>query len=225
MKSILFTGDMMYQANIGNKTQTRRVMRPQPKWVPYDVNDVESSGFWSWFANGSPKQHCANPKEFLRYAPYQVGDILAARSTWAVMAQYDHLKPSELNPEGIGVWFWYDGALEKGLPRIPPKRWEKPIGAGKSRPGRFLPKTLWHLVPHFEVTAVRAERVQDISEEDAIAEGTKPLLIRKYVDGMSEIGLGTYRDGFAELWDSINAKRGYPWEANDWVWVYEFKKV
>jgi len=73
-----------------------------------------------------------------------------------------------------------------------------------------------------EVTAVRVERVQDIAEADAIAEGCQP----PFVDH-----LGNHRNPhgdngeFHMLWDSINAKRGYGWDANPWVWVVEFRRL
>ena len=65
-----------------------------------------------------------------------------------------------------------------------------------------------------EVKAVRVERLQEISEDDAFAEG---------ISGGDWLGnpVGTYR----ELWDSINAKRGHSWESNPWVWVVEFERV
>jgi hypothetical protein len=63
------------------------------------------------------------------------------------------------------------------------------------------------------VTNVRAERVQDITAHDAIHEGME-----------SEIPFDTV-DEFKELWNNLNAKRGYGWESNPWVWVYEFEKI
>jgi hypothetical protein len=57
-----------------------------------------------------------------------------------------------------------------------------------------------------EITAVRVERLQDISASDAKSEGEE-------------------REGFKRLWDSENAKRGFGWEVNPWVWVIEFKTV
>ena len=73
------------------------------------------------------------------------------------------------------------------------------------------------------VTAVRVERVQEISDEDVVAEGID-IGKRPYPESMPEC-----RDfdidfemAFRELWDSINAKRGYGWETNPWVWVVEF---
>lgn len=67
-----------------------------------------------------------------------------------------------------------------------------------------------------EVTGVRCEQVQDISGTDITAEGIPSHGIHGYV---------LHEEAFEELWDSINAKRGYGWEVNPFVWVYEFKKV
>ena len=74
-----------------------------------------------------------------------------------------------------------------------------------------------------EITDVRVERLQDISESDAIAEGA-PLWIPKS-DYLKQYCDGSYRNGFHELWNSINAKRGYPWSSNPFVWVIEFKRL
>jgi len=78
-----------------------------------------------------------------------------------------------------------------------------------------------------EVTAVRVERVQDVSEADAKAEGITPL------DG--ELGgLGDYlaastgckyKPAFSAIWDSIYTKHGFDWDANPWVWVVEFRRL
>ena len=63
-----------------------------------------------------------------------------------------------------------------------------------------------------DVKAVRVERLNDISEDDCKAEGC--------VDKGDSAG-----DDFAELWESINGKRGFGWKENPWVWVIDFKRV
>jgi len=69
-----------------------------------------------------------------------------------------------------------------------------------------------------QVTNVRVERLQDITEEDAIAEGMSKTL----VDGVTFISA---KGKFHALWDTLYAKRGHPWENNPWVWVYEFMRI
>jgi hypothetical protein len=72
-----------------------------------------------------------------------------------------------------------------------------------------------------EIVDVRVERVQDISGEDCITEGIDALY-----EPDTNIPADHYnRQSYATLWDSINAKRGYCWDKNPWVWVIEFKLV
>lgn len=74
-----------------------------------------------------------------------------------------------------------------------------------------------------EVTGVRPERVQDISDDDARAEGVESRIIE---DPANPDSAGpSYRMPFADLWDSLNAARGYGWDVNPLVWVIEFKRV
>jgi hypothetical protein len=68
-----------------------------------------------------------------------------------------------------------------------------------------------------EVTGVRVEPLQEITEEDARAEGVVPSIVGSDLDAMK------YRAGFCSLWDGINAERGYGWTVNPWVWVVSFK--
>jgi hypothetical protein len=67
-----------------------------------------------------------------------------------------------------------------------------------------------------EITGVRVERVQEISLDDCYAEG---ILLT------DEKRLSRLRFYYAKLWDSINAKRGFGWDKNPWVWVLEFKRI
>lgn len=77
------------------------------------------------------------------------------------------------------------------------------------KPSIFMPRRLSRIT--LEITGIRVERVQDISQADAIAEGTPPI------KGLAE------RDAYQVLWESINGAES--WAANPWVWVIEFKKV
>lgn len=87
-----------------------------------------------------------------------------------------------------------------------------------------------------EITEVRAQRLQDISEADAIAEG-----LRIHENPKCALGVGKFmytafpgdhslwcldaKTAFYNLWDSINAKRGFGWDKNPWVWVLTFRKA
>jgi len=75
-------------------------------------------------------------------------------------------------------------------------RWKSPL---------FMKRTSSRIT--LEITNIKVEQLQDITEEDAIKEGYDR------------------RDAYAWAWNSINAKRGYPWESNPWVWVIEFKRA
>ena len=96
----------------------------------------------------------------------------------------------------------------------------------KRRTAMFMPK--WAARTWLEVTDVRVERVQDISEEDAIAEGCTddedPWWRPSYNDPDSG-GNPSARKSYEYLWDSINAKRGYGWAVNPWCFCYQFKLV
>jgi hypothetical protein len=86
-----------------------------------------------------------------------------------------------------------------------------PSGGWKS--GMFMPKAASRIT--LEITGVKVERVQEMSQEDAMHEG----VTGSPHPTMHHVGL------FMLLWDSLNAKRGYPWKGNPWVWVISFRKV
>jgi hypothetical protein len=87
---------------------------------------------------------------------------------------------------------------------------------GRWRPSIHMPRHVSRIT--LEITGVRVERVKDISEMDARAEGVQKKHDVTHIDW-------EYRANFKPLWDSINAERGYGWDANPWVWVIEFRRV
>jgi hypothetical protein len=105
--------------------------------------------------------------------------------------------------------------------RASPEDWMNPGFAGKWRPSIFMPR--WASRITLKITDVRVERLQDISEDSAMAEGAQKY--GETPDGELLFDVGSYRYGFKLLWDSINAKRGYGWDANPYVWVIEFRRV
>lgn len=84
------------------------------------------------------------------------------------------------------------------------------------RPSIFMPREACRLV--LEVTGVRVERIQDISHADAIAEGVVHAM------GLGPASAIPAAD-FKKRWNELNAKRGFGWDANPWVWVIEFRRV
>lgn len=124
--------------------------------------------------------------------PYPPGTRLWVRETWAKRIHSDNR-----------YYYKADNNLGAIFNREDDK-WRSPI---------FMPREVARLF--LRVKNVRVERLQDISNEDILAEG------------INDLGsYGANYDYFAnEIWDNINAKRGYPWENNDWVWVYEFMRI
>ncbi len=98
----------------------------------------------------------------------------------------------------------------------------------KWKPSIHMPR--WASRITLEVTGVRVERLQDISEEDAIAEGVECWEERGYDDAQDFYrnyhtggDLFTAKASYRTLWESINGPGS--WERNDWVWVIEFKRI
>lgn len=234
MKGILFTPAMAAAACrvINPKWQTRRVMdQPSETHETMDRTSyrmdpelkVHEGTTYADFVY-TMGEHEAIPCD------YKVGERRCLLTTWATEKRLDHLKPTEL----CAVHLWHAG---EGTP--------KPDWAGKSRPGRFLPNHLRPLMPMFDVLTVRAERVQDISEADAIAEGIegnfknfagawKNYLFKTphprfpIVPTDKQHRLLGYRDprkSFESLWDSINEARGFGWSANPWIWTISFRRI
>ena len=137
------------------------------------------------------------------WCPYgKIGDRLWVRETWANIL--------ELSPEKNLVYKATDwkGWLEY---EVEPIKWSSPL---------FMPR--WASRITLEITNIRVERLQDITEEDAEAEGISWSHSGGPFDNPEIIGA---IENFAYFWDSLNAKRGYPWDSNPWVWVIEFKKI
>ena len=195
---ILFNAESIKAILDGRKTQTRREIK-----CPPDLLRVNDGQIWKREAPDGVWFHWLP----VTYSPYgQPGDHLWVRETWAASRLFDDLKPSEIYPDDTSLWYKAGG--DHVLPGD-----EK----GKLRSSIFMPR--WASRITLEVSSVRVEQVQDISHADALAEGIDPDA------PYNNYGTGSiYRDTFAELWDSINAKRGYGWNVNSWVWVLGLRK-
>lgn len=145
---------------------------------------------------------------------YQPGDILWVRETFIDVGE-------KADQYFGGVRFHY-------------KANEDFVGCWPWKPSIFMPREAARIF--LEVTDVRAERLQDISEEDAIAEGIKMVgenpefggasYSGKWYDNYGKTGYTFLKpiESFQTLWQKINGKI-HPWESNPWVWVYTFKRI
>lgn len=187
------------------KINTRRVIVPQPsaEWQPvvgsYHPTVIDRHGEEQ---PGKEIYGAADENEG-RKCPYgQPGDRL-----WVREALHCY--------EGITFYSAHLPGFDSMVGSYMPWRWQR-----KSLLARYCPR--WASRFTLEVVSVRVERVQEISEADALAEGCE---VMAGVTAGGGIGLASARYSFCRLWDSINAKRGYSWAANPWVWVVEFKRV
>jgi hypothetical protein len=210
-RPMLFSGAMVRAILDGRKTQTRRIVRlPCPRgvlskggwrrWDPERPEDRKSMAFGSW-VYGRP------------------GDRLWVRETWALVrgggynsfvGDYEDVDfhetkvPAEAKPRGYSTAWRADGGWEE-LSRADGAFW---------RPSIHMPRWACRLV--LEVTDVRVQRLQEISEEDAKAEGVEVVPDEPFE--------WNHMRQFQALWDDINGKRA-AWASNPWTWVVSFRKA
>jgi hypothetical protein len=226
MKSrpILYSAPMVRALLEGRKTQTRRVVKHRH---PFEVDDgIIDSGDakWPYF----PEYVYGEPGVIPMRCPYGTrGDRLWVKETHAVVMpsksgklEYDGARLIEDTEHGTPVEVWYRADGELGVMSTmfdDGPRW---------RPSIHMRREYSRLT--LEVTDVRVERVQDISNTDAIAEGLIPVdgPNGKQMWAYSETTGGYFADprvAFHMLWHSINGAES--WAANPWVWCVGFKVV
>ena len=211
-RPILFSAPTVRAILDGQKTQTRRIVKPQPyitknevkcwgpptdgkKYLPNGPRSATGGVLWSF------------TDLIGRYCPYGVpGDRLWVRETWAAPG-WDDSRISEIDHRASLVYRADDP--------------EKHEDDGTWHPSIHMPR--WASRITLEITGVRVERLRNISEEDAIAEGVEniaPNQWRDYEDGRTVIcPCGSFRT----LWTKINGRES--WDANPWVWVVEFRRL
>lgn len=207
-RPILFSGPMVRAILAGTKTQTRRVSG-------LDVINVEPGRYdYLGIVSGPGEPHHAfhdkrtNAQTLVRCRSGQTGDRLWVREAWKAHTTFDYLPPRDI-PESH-VWYMADDGYK---------------AESRYRQGMFMPR--WASRITLEVTGERAERLQDISEADAKAEGCQhngPCdHARRSCEEIGCMGANSYRGGYADLWEQLNGPGS--WEANPWVWVIEFKRL
>ena len=247
-RPILFSSSMIRAILDGRKSQTRRVVKGSINGLHHNgwpLHELRSYANWplSGLREVDPDAmvavfdiQCAVDDTRIERVrcPYgTIGDRIWVRETWAVERCCDDESPSQIESH-YPVTYLADA----------PRDQMHAAFQGKSRPSIFMPR--WASRITMEITGIRVERVQDISEADARAEGMLPNWVgdpaefdpdehgylpfdadeEGNVPGCDPYDSFTARDCFARLWDSINgAKAGASFEANPWVWIVEFKRA
>ena len=209
MKPILFNTEQVRNILDGRKTNTRRPIK-QSGWLERPLSREKDGSVW--FATNRYTQFCCKPL-------YKRGDILYVREAWAREECQSCL--SGITPSVVYCQcrYVYKAGGERHI------KWHPSIHMPKEAARIFL-----------KVTDVRVDRLQNITEEDAIKEGETGVRCECL---HKELGGGMYgctdcmNTGWLEPptmyfmydWNAIYARRGYSWEANPWVWVYEFEQM
>jgi len=204
-KPILFSAPMVRAILDGRKTQTRRIVKPQPEW-----NGLRGNfGEFTW---GS--REMITPYEMRKLCPYgKPGDRLWVRERWAAWTTPSHEYPGDCDQ------------IE-----CPPSEMQERYGTtrhdcvyfadgpnySKWRPSIHMPR--WASRSTLEITDVRVQRLNEISDADAFAEGVATERRRE-----STWYAGKAKEMFRDLWSSINGSDS--WDANPWVWAITFKKL
>jgi len=180
----------------GRKTVARRLMNPQPMNSPESFRIFKgqgNEGIWVLCKTRRRKDDAIK----CRYRP---GETVYIRETWAVDKKYDHLPPSEIPIAGRKPVYY----KAKDYGDV-----DKPESAGRWRSPRFMPA--WAARSHALIVSVRPERVQEITDDEALSEGFIDI---RYA--------GEERKLFIDLWNSLHPGS---WERNDWVWRIEMEKL
>ena len=209
-RPILFSGEMVRAILEGRKTQTRRLVMPMPaypdafKGVRMEFNSSRC-GVDIWNCSGTLPAH------FWKCPFGKPGDRLWVRETLQLIEADDEEWAWGYAADGELISF--DRVNDTTLPFAEPlQKW----------PSIHMPR--WASRITLEVVSVKVERLQDISEADAIAEGVD--YCSEFNHDECKYGSYGYQCAFERLWDSIYGKKpGCSWIDNPWVWACEFKVV
>lgn len=193
-RPILFSGPMVRAILDGRKTQTRRVVKPQP------IKGNDEVGPFTWWNGGNGPRAAASAGfkdvagfqlDMAQYCPYgQPSDRLWVRETFA--------------------------EIQKGF-RYRADFHEHADTRLRFKPSIHMPRRASRLT--LEITDVRVERIRDVTDADSQAEGSEACGHHETHGGQR------HRCTFRHRWNALNAKRGFGWDANPWVWVLTFTRV
>jgi hypothetical protein len=245
-RPILFSAPMVRAILDGRKTVTRRTMKTQPSeaWQPATYDDVHKMRDDDFvMRKGEPVTIGWGPSswdgEEAYVSPYgQPGDLLWVREAWRAPASLDDLSGSSIADKCLDTGYrkpWCPLKFEATGDVNSAREWRyfgaKPGEAipGRYRHARFMPH--WASRITLELTSVRVERVQEISDNQAIAEGIErnpeyPTLWKRgdlHGDQNTMKSTGFPKLAFRSIWEAINGHES--WSTNPWVWVVEFKRL
>lgn len=239
-RPILFSGEMVRAILNGTKTQTRRIFKSKFEHMA-SCHDRDSLPVFFSDAYGCKDCGAGHWDDSVKCPYGKPGDRLWVRETWSSHAEEDHLAPRNCN-KSIRFYEVEHGKQRGSNPRV-----------GKKRPSILMPR--WHCRIFLEIASVRVERLQDITEEDAKAEGVSQLFDEKtkmsrpecnfdswtnylWHGNWGQCGMGNKKSdawqyqysGYEKARDSFSSlwesiNGPGSWEANPWVWVIEFKRV
>lgn len=206
-RGMIFNSEMVRSLLDGRKTQTRRPIKwKQTRFT--EIGEREDGSKWPWSEDA---EHAC---DFWHPCPFgAVGDRIWVRETFAALepGSYEQAKPQEGHCQDLR--YAATDRLAKSDADIRGYKWV---------PSIHMPR--WASRILLEITDVRVERLNAISQEDAQAEGMELTGWRPtYSDPDSGGEVMTPYDNFAELWESIYGEES--WKANGWVWVISFKRV
>ena len=210
-KPILFNTDMVKAILQGRKTQTRRIVKPHyhKNECGYNVVTNAHTGafcyieYYDW--NERPTERYLEP-------PYYPGDILWVRETWCNLP----VSPGGHTRLMRGRYYY-----KADVPDIRPDGWR-----GKWKPSIHMPKEAARLF--ISVKKIRCEKLNDISDDDILAEGVLPSLVTTGEPITDSALTAGRRMAFRKLWDSTIPKEKLVfngWAANPRVWVFEFRQT
>lgn len=209
-RPILFSTEMVQAILADRKTMTRRVIKAE----------LDSRGLrWANPKTGWEDWH-GNPVR----CPYgQVGDILWVRETWCKACLWDG------DGEMPECRYWYKADDDWKQHDWHDDKNDEVTSAPKWKPSIHMPKEAARLF--LQITDIRVERLQDISDVDAMLEGIESMtvaedgeLVVKFKDYLSKSGwYYDSRESFKTLWMLINGFDN--WNANPWVWVVSFERI
>jgi hypothetical protein len=208
---IIMSAPMVHALLEGHKTQTRRIIKPQPVSPGEDAyfDAYDGGPQWNWWTPDN-RQYLTQ----IINCPYgKSGDLLWAREMWKGPTSVLFRSSFDLSKGPPAPKCFYKADVQGDSP-YQPANWKSSI---------HMPR--WASRLTLELTDVRVERLQDISEDDAKAEGLKQWEHRNDLaygyDGGAPHGYGSPRGAFHALWESIHGVDS--WNENLWVWVLTFR--